>query len=104
MTTTKNANAVNTRIDALEAKLDKLISTLAAQQAPADKPKAKAKQAAPAIKCRIVGKPSKLYIERDWVWAKWASKPTDATIAKLKAAGWHFSVKRQAWHRVNTAD
>lgn len=109
---TTNTATVNARIDAMEAKLDTLLQMLASTDAkPAPKQaskakangkaKASAKANAPKINVRIPGKPSKTYIERAWVWIAWDNKPTDSTIAKLKANGWVFSAKRKAWHKVN---
>lgn len=109
MTTTKKATvaSTNARIDALEGKLDAILAALAGQ-APAAKPatkkatKAKAEKAdAPRILCSIPGKPSKMYVERDWAWISWDSKPTPATLKRLKADGWKYSAKRKAWHKVN---
>lgn len=109
MATTKKATSTTARIDALESKLDVILAALADQQKPATKKATKAtatkaKTDAPRILCRIPGKPGKAYIERDWVWISWKDKPSQRTLDALKAGGWHYSGKRKAWHRVNTAD
>lgn len=60
-----------------------------------------AKADAPVINVKIPGKPSKVYIDREWVWVGWTSKPSDSTIKTLKAEGWKYSKKRNEWHKVN---
>lgn len=88
------------QIQGLEAQMKNIMAALATLTEKPEAPKA-AKPVEHKANVPIIGKPSKVYVERDWVWCQWEQKPTAKTIERLKAAGWKYSVKRKAWHKVN---
>lgn len=115
---TANANSFDARLATLEKQIASLVDMLSTQQKSATPPtkaapkaKATAKKTAKAtakkpanqkdLKVSIPGKPSTVYVEKDWAWIGWTDRPSKTTLQTLKSDGWRYSPKRKQWHKAN---
>ena len=93
--TTKTTKQLTLTADQMEAIAEMVVQKLKQPQ------QQKQPQQKQSIRCKIPGKPSTLYVERDWVWVGWKNKPSEKVLDKLHADGWHYSHKRKQWHHEN---